>query len=241
MSPRGRHALFPLTLAVLALVSLFLLRGLWQAPSSAPIAAMPEEEFADNPTLRQQEEPLRLDTELTAAGYLALLAEAREPETLLWEGSIHHWSGASSRSFIAAYRKEGKDFQSELLEAGVLRRGLRRQNGRLTLTADGRSVTVSETEATTPLAAIGLVDLATLLDLPPEQITTLRFEVLDGEQVIYLSYQDPELPLTEHYWISLAYAIPLRVETYQGEELTYLAETTVLNDGTLPAPEEPQR
>ena len=120
MSSRGRHALFPLTLSLLALLSLFLLRGLWQAPTSAPIASMPEEEFADNPSLDPLEEPLRLETELTAEGYLALLAEVREPEMLFWEGAIHHWSGSSVRSFIAAYRKEGEDFQSELLEGGIV-------------------------------------------------------------------------------------------------------------------------
>ena len=59
---------------------------------------------------------------------------------------------------------------------------------------------------------------------------THLYDVLDGEQVVYVSYQDPELPLEERYWISLSYAIPLLAETWQDGEKVYEAKTTYLSD-----------
>ena len=234
-----RAGVFALVLtAVIAAAALFMpwnTRFLWNRSGSSPLADMPEKEFAKNPSLSMPDEPLPLEAPLTAEGYLALLSELSEPDRLLWDGTITVMEGESSRSFSAVYRKEGDQFLSELLEHGVVRRGLKRDQGRLTLTVNGASVSVPESDATTPLAAIGMMDVSTLLKLPPESLTC-RYEVLDGEQTVSIRYQDSELPLEERCWISLYYAIPLRVETWQGESLTYLAQTTSLQE--LPPSQE---
>ena len=75
-----------------------------------------------------------------------------------------------------------------------------------------------------------MVDISTLLSLSADQIAQVRYDVLDGEQVVYVSYQDPELPLEERYWISLSYAIPLLAEAWQDGEKVYEAKTTYLSD-----------
>ncbi len=229
MKRAGRFSL--ITVAVMAAAALLFWSAhvLWNSSANSPIVDMPEEEFANNRSLTMPEEPISLDTPLTAEGYLALLSELSEPESLLWDGSITVFEGDSSRSFTAVYRKEVENALSELLEYGIVRRGLKRENGRLTLTVNGSSVSVPKSDATTPLAAIGMMDLTTLLKLPPESLTC-RYEVLDGEQTVYVSYQDSELPLEERCWISLYYAVPLRVETWQEDALTYLVQTTSLQE-----------
>ncbi len=234
-APRRFGGLLFLAPVVLALAFFWHYRALWQTPSDRLLADMPEEEFADNDSLTMLPALEPLDTELTAQAYLDLLEQMREPESLLWEGLITVFEGSSSRSFHAAYRKDGENFSSELLEYGSVRRGLRRQEGALTLTVDGVGTSVRSSDATTPLAAIGMVDVATLLSLSADQIAQVRYDVLDGEQVVYVSYQDPELPLEERYWISLAYAIPLLAETWQDGEKVYEAKTTYLGDGLTEA------
>ncbi|HIU71760.1 MAG TPA: hypothetical protein IAA65_03080 [Candidatus Galloscillospira excrementipullorum] len=229
-APRRFGGLLFLAPVILALAFFWHYRALWQSPSDHVMADMPEEEFADNASLTMLPTPEPLDTELTAQGYLDLLAQMREPERMLWEGLITVSEGSSSRSFFAAYRKDGENFSSELREYGSVRRGLRRQDGNLTLTVDGISTQVRSSDATTPLAAIGMVDISTLLSLSADQIAQVRYDVLDGEQVVYVSYQDPELPLEERYWISLSYAIPLLAETWQDGEKVYEAKTTYLSD-----------
>ena len=232
-SKRRFSGLFLIAPIVVALALFWYYRALWQPPSNLSLVDMPDEEFADNPSLTLPQNPDLLDTELTAQGYLSLLEQMREPETLLWEGLITVREGQSSRSFNAAYRKDGADFASELMEYGSVRRGLSRKGGALTLTVDGASVLVRSSDATTPLAAIGMVDIATLLSLSADQIAQVRYDLLDGEQVVYVSYEDPDLPLEERYWISLYYAIPLRAETWQDGELVYEATTTYLGDGSV--------
>ena len=108
MKRAGRFSL--ITVAVMAAAALLFWSAhvLWNSSANSPIVDMPEEEFANNRSLTMPEEPISLDTPLTAEGYLALLSELSEPESLLWDGSITVFEGDSSRSFTAVYRKEGK-------------------------------------------------------------------------------------------------------------------------------------
>ena len=111
-APRRFGGLLFLAPVILALAFFWHYRALWQSPSDHVMADMPEEEFADNASLTMLPTPEPLDTELTAQGYLDLLAQMREPERMLWEGLITVSEGSSSRSFFAAYRKDGENFSS---------------------------------------------------------------------------------------------------------------------------------
>ena len=142
-SKRRFSGLFLIAPIVVAMALLWYYRALWQTPSNLSLVDMPDEEFADNPSLTLPQNPDLLDTELTAQGYLSLLEQMREPETLLWEGLITVREGQSSRSFNAAYRKDGADFASELMEYGSVRRGLSRKGGALTLMQDEQGEAVA--------------------------------------------------------------------------------------------------
>ena len=104
-APRRFGGLLFLAPVILALAFFWHYRALWQSPSDHVMADMPEEEFADNASLTMLPTPEPLDTELTAQGYLDLLAQMREPERMLWEGLITVSEGSSSRTALVSSAK----------------------------------------------------------------------------------------------------------------------------------------
>ena len=225
LAPRG-GGLLVAALTVFALLGYYYVRFALTAPADARLAAMPEEEFAQNAALSPPQARQELPFELTPERYFELIQTYREPDYLLWEVEIQVLSGARERTSYAFYLRDGDDYLVEVYDrAGTLAREVRYEGGALTVRTPAGSIRSTAYPVYAPLPAMGMAGLPALAALSPSQIEQASLEVLDGRQVVYVTFTYPGMAMVEHYWVSLALGLPLRVETYEEGELVYAART----------------
>lgn len=212
-------------------------------PATVNLAAMPEEEFAQNRSLfladEGEELPYAVSVE-QAQDYLDLLRDTKSPDYLLWEVRITRSSGDRSRTQFGTYLRQGADYDVEVREGGSLQRSVRSRGGAVTVsTSEGSRATAAE-RVYEPLPVLGMADIATLAALDPQYVLDARFDTLDSRQVVYVEFTYPDLDIQERYWVSLELGLPLQVETRLGEELIYQAVTSAISDVPPQPPEQPE-
>ena len=232
-----------LLLTVLTFAGYRYIRFALSTPANINLAAMPEEEFAQNDSLFLEElgeELLYTVSTEHKEDVLALLKGYASPDYLLWEVQVTRSAGNRSRSQFGTYLKQGADYDVEVREGGTLLRSVRMRGGSLTVSSGGISRSGMAQDVYTPLAVLGMAEIATLANLDPQHVLEARFEQLNQREVLYVEFTYPDLKADERYWVSLELGLPLKVETRLDGALVYSAVTTAISDTPPREPAEPE-
>ena len=81
---------------------------------------------------------------------------------------------------------------------------------------------------------MGMADITFLQEIAQQDIIAAQFTEYQGEYVIELEFQFSQLNQREKYWVSLEYGLPLKVESYVGENLIYTAQTQLISKEESP-------
>ncbi|NLT57334.1 MAG: hypothetical protein GXX99_00030 [Clostridiales bacterium] len=237
MRGRRRSSLFLLLATALILSGYLAMRAIMDRPTDIHLADMPEAEFAENPALTAPRTSTPVDYRLTPELFLELLKQYQTPENLSWQVETTVYASLDDlRTQIGRYEKRGQDYHLRVVDGltdGLVRE-VALEQGVLTVTTPDGSAESTAYAVYAPLPVLGMADLSVLTRLSAEQILYAgihtRFDLLDQRyQVVYVEFNYPDLPgLSECYWVSLEYGLPLRVQTFQGDELVYTAETLEL-------------
>lgn len=221
VKPRLTAGSLMLVLAVAALVTFWYAKRTWIEPEN-DISPMPGSEFSDNKALSLPEsgQPLAYE-ELTPERFLTLLAQYKVPAGINWEVETTVYAASGSRTKVGSLQRTGDDYEITLEEDGRVTRTVKRTGS--TVAVDG--IVLPYSAAYAPLRQLGMADIEYLLRVDPAAIVEAGWGELDTRQVLYVKLEDPALPQTEIYWVSVELGLPLRCETYEGDNLTYLART----------------
>lgn len=237
--PRRWGGALLLLIVVLALFAYRHARAVWSNPASPDLAAMPEAEFADNPALRMPPEVTELPYTLTGESFLQLLATYSPPEYLLWEVMTTVHLDGRTRSQWGSYLRQGNDSICEVTAYGSTVKRVDKKDGIVTLTLPQGSMEVPDNGNVQPTAVMGMANISDMALLRPQDIKEARFDLLDGRQVIYVEFTYPEQLVTERYWVSTQFGLPLQVESRLGDQLIYSATTLTLKDAPPAPPDQP--
>lgn len=221
VKPRLTAGTLMLVLAIAALATFWYAKRTWIEPEN-DISPMPGSEFSDNKALSLPEggQPLAYE-ELTPERFLTLLAQYKVPAGITWEVETTVFAASGSRTKVGSLQRTGDDYEITLEEDGRVTRSVKRTGS--TVTVDGTVLPYSAAYA--PLRQLGMADIEYLLKVDPSAIAEAGWAELDSRQVLYVKLNDPALPQTEVYFVSVELGLPLRCETYEGDNMTYLART----------------
>ncbi len=221
VKPRLTAGTLMLVLAIAALVTFWYAKRTWIEPEN-DISPMPGSEFSDNEALSLPEggRPLAYE-ELTPEHFLTLLGQYEVPAGITWETETTVYADSGSRTRVGSLVRTGTDYEITLKEDGSVTRTVKRTGN--TVTVNGATLPYSAAYA--PLRQLGMADIEYLLKIDPSAIAEAGWAELDSRQVLYVKLEDPALPQTEYYWVSVELGLPMRCETYEGDKLTYLART----------------
>ena len=204
---------------------------------SEQIVLMPDDEFAENPVLFRSADGSLVAPVVDVTNCQQIIATIRRPESMYWECTTTLRSSAGNVRRTGRYYKRGSSYVAELRSTGgALETRVVSDGARAKISSGGGDTrTVSSIAQYTPEAVMGMADLDYFLALPAANILEARLEIFDGKDCLYVKVSFPELRMTEQYYISLFYGIPLSVESYLSDTLIYSAETVAVNDEEQPA------
>ncbi len=191
------------------------------------------EELKESNSLLSKETPSFDSYEVDAEKALNLLAGYTSPDKLVWSVTTTLISGEDSLVLDALLLKEYDDFTITVFEGPNLTKTVTKVMDEVTveLTNSG-SYSGVYTDKHRPEAVMGMADIDIVAALLPEDIKKASMEILNSYEVLYVEYELADFGYTEKYWISLDFGLPLRVETYDGDALVYMAVTNEIVDRT---------
>lgn len=227
-----------LWLLLFCVLMFFIIRVLTSSGASSEMAErivlMPDSEFAENTVFFRNTDGSLREAKVDASNCQEIIASIRRPENMFWECTTTLRSSDGLLRRTGRYYKGGSSYVAEMRNGNTV--DLRVvSNGKTARVSSGsESRTVSSNVQYSPEAIMGMADLSYFLALPKESIKKVELVKRSGESCLYIECSFSDLGLTEKYYLSLTYGIPLSAESFQNGNLIYSAETVTVDQSVQP-------
>ena len=160
---------------------------------------------------------------------LDVIAELRQPENYRWINHVTRFFGESrSLERVNHQTVKGENVKIEVLDSSFneIKSVILKDGSYYVIFPEiSKYNFISDSSKFDKGSFQDIPEMQNILKIEREDISFVDIRKLGTENVIYFETKYDDMKISEKYWISIDFAVPLRVESYMDSKLFYLMET----------------